>query len=179
MDKILDILLPLIKESEGCKLTAYLDSGGVQTIGYGQTGKDVCLGLHWSQANADDRLKQSATTVISQLLDASPTLNNETPERVAALADFVFNLGIGQYKKSTLKLRVDNSDWSAAMTEIRKWNHDDGKVLKGLTDRRLKESLLLAAKPVVVEYVAKQEILPPDKPWFIKWLLSVIFQQRK
>ena len=43
----------LVKEFEGCRLTAYKDSVGVLTIGYGHTGSDVKPGMTITQARAD------------------------------------------------------------------------------------------------------------------------------
>jgi lysozyme len=144
MNEILAILIPLLKEFEGCKLKAYKCPAGIWTIGYGCTGAEVCEGLTWSQANADQHLLQRAIDAISQLLDASPILHNENPERIAALASFVYNLGIGNYNKSSLKFRVNQNDWIAAQTEIKKWNKAGGVALSGLTKRRAKEAELLS-----------------------------------
>jgi lysozyme len=139
-----ETLYTLVCESEGCKLKSYQDSGGVWTIGRGHTGKDVCARLTWSQDKADDQTMIDCTEAMKQALHASPVLENATPERVAAISDFVFNLGIGNYNRSTLKLRVDQANWSAAATEIKRWNKCNGLVLAGLTIRREKEAALLA-----------------------------------
>ena len=64
-------------------------------------------------------------------------------EKQAAIADFIYNLGVGNYAKSTLKKKVDAGDWLAASSEIKKWDKAAGKVLKGLTVRRAKEAELL------------------------------------
>ena len=141
--KAIDILLPLLKEFEGCKLTAYQCPAGIWTIGYGCTGGDVCKGLTWSQQNADNHLLDMAKEAISQLLAASPTLEQETPARVAALSDFVYNLGIGNYNSSSLKMCVNHGNWIAAQTELLKWNKAGGKVLAGLTKRRQAEANML------------------------------------
>jgi lysozyme len=143
MNEILAILIPLLKEFEGCKLKAYKCPAGIWTIGYGCTGSEVCEGLTWSQVNADQHLLQRAIEAISQVLDASPILHNEKPHRVAALASFAYNLGIGNYNKSSLKFRVNQGDWIAAQTEIKKWSKAGGVALAGLTKRRARESFLL------------------------------------
>jgi lysozyme len=48
----LEILIKLIKDSEGCKLKAYKCPAGIWTIGYGQT-KGVKEGMVWTQQQAD------------------------------------------------------------------------------------------------------------------------------
>ena len=141
----LEILLKLIKDSEGCKLTSYKDCVGVWTIGWGYTSSDIKKGLVWTQEKADECLLVTAMKVINEALSASPVLKTSTAQRQAAIADFIYNLGIGNYKASTLKKYVDKENWASAYTEIKKWNKAGGKVLKGLIIRREKEASLLLA----------------------------------
>lgn len=143
MKSALDILIPLIKEFEGCSLTAYKCPAGVWTIGYGYTGPDVKEGCAWTQARADDMLLKYASRVFKSALDTSPVLQYQTPEKQAAIADFIYNCGLDAYKKSTLKKRVDATDWPGAIVELKKWNKGGGKVLKGLVRRRQREAELL------------------------------------
>ena len=139
----LEILLKLIRDSEGCKLTAYQCSGGVWTVGWGYTGTDIKKGLVWTQEKADECLLVTAMGVLNQAIKASPILATANMEKQAAIADFIYNLGVGNYAKSTLKKRVDAGNWLAASSEIKKWNKAAGKELKGLIVRRQKEADLL------------------------------------
>ena len=138
----LEILIKLIKDSEGCKLTAYKCPAGIWTIGYGQT-KGIKEGMVWTQNQADKDLLETAWGVLNQALTASFVLKKATSQRQAAIADFIYNLGIGNYNSSTLKKYVDKENWASAYTEIKKWDKAGGKVLKGLTIRREKEASLL------------------------------------
>jgi lysozyme len=140
----LEILIKLIKDSEGCKLKAYKCPAGIWTIGYGQT-KGVKEGMVWTQQQADEDLLETAWEVLNQALNASSVLKKATSQRQAAIADFIYNLGIGNYNSSTLKKYVDKENWASAYTEIKKWDKAGGKVLKGLTIRREKEASLLLA----------------------------------
>jgi lysozyme len=139
----LEILLKLIRDSEGCKLTAYQCSGGVWTVGWGYTGTDIKKGVCWTQEKADECLLVTAMGVLNQAIKASPILETANMEKQAAIADFIYNLGIGNYSKSTLKKQVNAGNWMAASSEIKKWNKAAGKELKGLTIRRQKEAVLL------------------------------------
>jgi lysozyme len=141
----LEILLKLIRDSEGCKLTAYQCPAGVWTVGYGYTGTDIKKGVCWTQEKADECLLVTAMGVLNQAIKASPILETSNMEKQAAIADFIYNLGIGNYSKSTLKKQVDAGNWMAASSEIKKWNKAAGKELKGLTIRRQKEAALLMA----------------------------------
>lgn len=139
----LDKLIPLIKEFEGCKLAAYRDPVGIWTCGWGCTGSGITKGVKWTQEKADKELEIRARAALDDALKASPVLTNELVNRQAAIADFIYNVGLGAYRKSTLKKYVDQMQWQHAKMELLKWNHAGGKVLLGLTKRRQKEANLL------------------------------------
>jgi lysozyme len=143
-------LLELIKKYEGCHkrqadgtLIAYKCPAGVWTIGWGTTGRYVREGTVWTQEKADERLVKDAQTAIDAALKASPILAKASEYKLAAIADFIYNLGIGNYQSSTLKKRVDAGNWLEASQEIRRWNKAGGKVLAGLTARREDEAKLI------------------------------------
>lgn len=106
-------------------------------------GTDIKKGLVWTQAQADAELNILAHDVLRKAMKASPSLVSASANKLIAIADFIFNLGIGNYTKSTLKKYIDQSNWLAASGEIKKWDKDGGTALKGLTIRRKKESELL------------------------------------
>ena len=142
-------LLELIKKYEGCHkrqadgtLIAYKCPAGVWTIGWGSTGRYIKEGTVWTQEKADERLAKDAQAAIDATLKASPILQG-ADFKLAAIADFIYNLGIGNYQSSTLKKRVDAGNWLEASQEIRRWNKAGGKVLAGLTARREDEAKLL------------------------------------
>jgi lysozyme len=138
----LEILIKLIKDSESCKLKAYKDCIGIWTLGYGQT-QNIKQGMTWTQNQADEDLVKTALEVLNRAIKYSPILATANMEKQAAIADFIYNLGVGNYAKSTLKKKVDAGDWLAASSEIKKWDKAAGKILKGLTVRRAKEAELL------------------------------------
>ncbi|MGH7185982.1 MAG: lysozyme, partial [Pseudomonadota bacterium] len=93
-------------------------------------------------------LRQDLRNARDALLALSPSLVHTTPARMAALTDFAFNLGAGHYARSTLRRRVQASDWPAAATEIQRWHFghaQDGTVLSlpGLVTRRATEAAWL------------------------------------
>jgi len=139
----LELLINLIKEFEGCRLEAYLCPAGVWTIGYGATGKGIVKGTKWTQEKADNKLHDMALQVLHDTIDASTILLYQSFEKQAAIADFVYNLGITKYNSSTLKRRVDAGDWPAAKSELLRWDKVKGKPLAGLTRRRKREAELL------------------------------------
>lgn len=73
-----------------------------------------------------------------------PVLAAKPEGRLAAIVDFAFNLGAGRLQTSTLRRRVNQLDWSAATSELRRWIYGGGKVLPGLVARREAEVMLVA-----------------------------------
>jgi lysozyme len=140
----LELLTNIIKDFEGLRLKAYKCPAGVWTVGYGATGKGINKDTVWTQEKADNKLHDMALQTLHEAIDASPILSYQSFEKQAAIADFIYNLGIGNYRSSTLKKRVDAMDWESARKEILRWDKANGKPLAGLTRRRKKECELLS-----------------------------------
>jgi len=130
----------LAKAFEGCILKAYRDIAGVWTIGYGHCGKEVYEGLVWTQEQADEALEHDLQAAQALLALYSPGLTDGV---LVALTDFVFNLGIGRYRTSTLCQLVNAKNWPMAKVEILKWDHSNGAVVPGLLRRRQAEAALI------------------------------------
>jgi lysozyme len=144
MKTAMDILEGLIRQSEGCKLTAYWDKyGQCWTIGWGCTGKGIVKGMVWTQQFADTTMRVRANAALRHALRLSPGLESEPPERQAAIADFIYNLGVGNYAASSLKKAVDAKYWAGAEDEINRWIYAGKRPLPGLVARRQREGNLL------------------------------------
>ena len=129
----------------GCR--AYPDPathGAPWTIGWGCTGADITPDTVWSQDKAQEELDKHLLYFTSKAIRMSPSLITSGDRRLAAIISFNYNCGLGRYRISTLKKRVDARDWEGACEEIVKWNKASGRVLVGLTRRRLAESALLS-----------------------------------
>ena len=118
---------------EGLRLEAYEDAAGVPTIGYGHT-KDVRMGDRISEYWAKELLRDDIDEAERQVKELGVARNEA---QLDALVSFVFNLGIGQLKESTL-LRVIREGGSKAdiKREFKRWVYAGGKRLKGLELRR-------------------------------------------
>jgi lysozyme len=136
-EKALDIAVPMIAEFEGCRLHAYHDSVGVPTIGYGHT-KGVHMGDTWTQAQADEALREEVSEFMDGVLRYVHTDVNE--HQLAALTSFAYNLGLGALKRSTLLRKLNSGDYAGAEHEFHKWTHAGGRVLRGLVRRRDEEA---------------------------------------
>jgi len=119
----------------------YLCPAGFWTIGYGH----LCDPAHppITEANAEAYLARDLNTALAATLRCCPVLATEPEGRLAAIVDFTFNLGGGRLQTSTLRRRVNQRDWAAAATELRRWVHGGGRVLLGLVGRREAEITLL------------------------------------
>lgn len=137
-----EALLALIRRFEGCRLKAYRCPAGVWTIGWGATGVGVTEGVVWSQQRADFRLQMDAEKYVLVALKLSPILAQDA-NKLAAVADFIYNLGAARYKASTLRSKVNTGDWSGAAKELSKWVWGGGKKLPGLVTRRAAEAQLI------------------------------------
>lgn len=126
-----------LKMLEGCNLTAYKDSGGVLTIGFGHT-KNV-------QLNTTVTYEQAIQLLMSDLIPVITIINadnlNITQEQFDALVILIFNIGCGAYQSSTLRQKLILGNIIGAAAEFTKWYFDNGTPVRGLLIRRLKESL--------------------------------------
>lgn len=113
------------------------------TIGYGTTGPDITPDTRWTHEQALAALRAETTQKALGVLKLSPTLATEPDRRIAALTSFAYNCGLGNYRISTLRRRVNQRDWPEAAKEILKWDKAAGRVMAGLTRRRVAEAALL------------------------------------
>lgn len=145
-------LEPLVKPFEGFHRVVtrvpiptavpYLCPAGFWTIGYGK----LCRPDHppITEPQAVQELRQELLPFyVSEALRLSPRLASEPTRRLAAIADFVFNLGPGRYAASTLRRRVAVGNWMGAQEELRRWVYGGGQKLPGLVLRREAEAQLL------------------------------------
>jgi len=126
--------LDFIQDVEGCKLFAYLDTGGVWTIGVGHTGPEVVKGLSCTMGQAMVWLAEDvreAEDAINKAVKVSLTQN-----QFDALVSFVFNVGVGAFLSSTLLKKLNAGDYEGAAGQFPRWNKDNGKEIAGLTKRR-------------------------------------------
>ena len=131
--KTTERLLNQLMVMEGLRLEAYEDAAGVPTIGYGHT-KDVRMGDRISEYWAKELLRDDIDEAEQQVKELGVA---RTEGQLDALTSFVFNLGIGRLKESTL-LRVIREGGSKQQIrkEFKRWVYGGGKKLPGLVTRR-------------------------------------------
>ena len=134
--------LDLIKHFEGCELYAYKCPAGVWTIGYGHT-KGVEPGMQITEQDAEDMLKEELIEYESYINDLVTVGLNQN--QFDAMVSWVYNLGAGNLKASTLLKVLNAGDYAGVPAQIIRWNKAAGKELEGLTRRREAEASLFAA----------------------------------
>lgn len=151
----LDVALSQIREEEGLRLKAYKDQVGVWTIGYGNTkidGRPVKQGDTITREQADEMLRTQAVNNYTNF--ANYVDRPMTPNQVAALMSFEYNLGSGIWTKPAAKkiiTDINNGDFQAAAEKLQAFNtgRDQStgkrKVLPVLVARRKREGSLLTS----------------------------------
>lgn len=135
--------IDLIHSFEQCKLEAYPDPGSKDgtpwTIGWGSTGPDIKRGTVWTQEQADERFARDISSFaakVDALVGDAPTKQNQFD----AMCSLAYNIGTNGFAKSTVLRKHKAGDYLGAARAFLMWNKNDGKVMRGLTRRRLAES---------------------------------------
>lgn len=161
-----------IKSKEGLSLTPYPDADGY-SIGYGHfLGSGSSGASHppitLAQANAyfNNDLKIAETEINSFIV---PRLNQNQYD---ALVSFVYNVGGGNFRKSTLLKKINAiAPEHEIQAEFRKWIYSQGKIFPALVDRRNYEADLYA-KPLPVITVVQE--IQEDKKFPLFLVMAIL-----
>lgn len=124
----------LLKKFEGFSKDAYKCPAGQWTIGYGSTtyvdGSSVQPGDRITPEEADELVNWYCThKIIYPKGDFSASQKE-------ALCSLIYNIGQGNFNRSTLKKCIEKQDWTNARKQWMRWVRANGKVLQGLVNRR-------------------------------------------
>ena len=133
-----------ITKHEGLILKPYLCPAKIPTIGYGNTyypnGKKVTL-------LDKDITKQEAFEIFKEIANRfgkrvdELVTSNINQNQFNALVSFCYNIGTGNFSSSTLLKKVNkNPNDLTIKAEFLRWNKANGKVINGLTNRRIEEA---------------------------------------
>ncbi len=161
--KISEKCIALVKEFEGCHLTAYQDEVGVLTIGYGITNSDkpitkttIKKGLKITKETAEEWLRECLNKRYAPLISKYDTRYNWNQNEFDALVSFAFNIG------SIDQLTANGSrSKSVISNKILAYNKAGGKVYAGLTRRRKAERELFLTPVKPQGYSGTFPALPP------------------
>lgn len=145
--------LALLRQFEGFRSSAYRDSAGLLTIGYGHRVRaGEILPNVINQARARQLLADDVATA-----EQAVARNVEVPltqNQFDALVDFVYNLGEGRLAGSTLLRELNQRNYGRAAEQILKWDHCGSAVSAGLHSRREAEFALWNGTPLAPEQSA-------------------------
>lgn len=147
---------------EGFRADAYRDSGGVLTIGYGHTGRDVREGLTITHERALALLAKDvvwAEDAVNKAMAKLAGSRKFSQNAFDALVSFVFNCGAGTLETDRsvgAAIRKGNRYVPAAMALFVK--DAAGHVLAGLVRRRRAEGELFATRSSPTEWLTAVEL---------------------
>ncbi len=136
----------LIKSMEGLKLTAYVDPGSGNlpiTIGYGSTMRPTGIRFQLGDKITLDEAEKTLEWEVNNKAKVVASFLEKiliTQSQFDALVSFTYNVGVGNFKDSTLlkKIKINPDDETIAF-EFSRWNKASGKILQGLVNRRIAE----------------------------------------
>jgi len=139
--------LEVIMEFEGFRDHIYYCPGGYKTIGYGHRVKEgESFSVPLSKQEGLKLLKNDLKEIVNQVKNAitnKSVYNRLTDYQLTALYDFVYNVGIDNFKKSTLLKKLNAGEPAVVVAdEFMKWVWSNGKKLNGLIMRRAGEKEL-------------------------------------
>ena len=152
-------LLVALSAVEGMHLNEYKDVAGIRTIGVGHvilsrdTNLEIVLGRKYSKG---DKLCRKQVLELLELDIASfiSAVNKHVKvglnqNQFDALVMFVFNIGVGAFRRSTLLRKLNEGDYDSVSDQIMRWNKARvrGKLqpVQGLINRREMERQIFFA----------------------------------
>lgn len=133
----------LVARFEGLRLRAYQDGNGIWTIGYGHTGPEAFPGAMITAEQALQLLGMDlgfADSVLARLVKVPINQN-----QYDALVSLVYNIGEGQFSRSTCLRELNRGNAAAACAAIGMFDIVARHVSPGLVRRRRAEQELFAA----------------------------------
>jgi lysozyme len=142
-----DQALVFVLEHEGLRLDAYRDVAGYWTIGVGHLitrDRNAPRPASISRFEAMELLRLDMLVAARSVLRLVEVPLNDS--QYTALLSFTFNLGGAALQASALRRRLNAADYVGAATEFPKWNKAGGRIVAGLTRRRMAERARFASQ---------------------------------
>lgn len=131
--------LQLIRDIESFSSKPYKDAGG-WSIGYGHyMGPTPTINFVTPQ-QGEEFLKSDTASAAKTVASAVKVPLNQN--QFDALVSFVYNIGAGNFKSSTLLKLLNSGDYQGAADQFKYWNKSRGKILTSLVNRREREKAL-------------------------------------
>ena len=137
--------LDLIKHYEGWRESPYLCSAARATIGWGSTwdrnGDAVTL------EHLDITKKQGEYLLLREVRHSEAAIRKLvktelTENMFSSLCSFIYNVGSGNFQRSTMRMKLNRGLHEEASDEFSKWVKAGGRRIRGLVRRRKQEHKL-------------------------------------
>ena len=92
----------------------------------------------WSKDELVDLFKVDINSFERGVLRLAPGLVGHQGKFDACVA-FSFNVGLGNFQRSTIRMKINREEWDEAAEAFMAWTKAGGKVLNGLVKRRQAE----------------------------------------
>lgn len=136
----------LIGGFEGVRQVAYLDPVGIPTACFGRT-QGVQVGQSYSREECEEYLLEEVIHFQREVrrLVVVPM----EPHHLAAFTSFAYNVGIQNFRTSTLLRKLNAGDYEGACNELPRWVYAKGIKLPGLVNRReVERRICLGLEPL-------------------------------
>jgi lysozyme len=156
----------LMHQYEGLRNKPYLCPAHIWTIGYGHVlyqdqirlpmarveGKEVAMirkeyplrsedNRVWSKEEINALFAQDVASFERGVLRLAPSVAGRQGAFDACVS-FAFNAGLGNFQKSTIRMKANREDWEGAAEAFMAWTKGGGRELPGLVKRRKAEKAL-------------------------------------
>lgn len=128
---------PFIAQHEGHTNRPYRDVGGVLTVCDGHTGRDVQIRTY-TNSQCKALLNKDVEIAVQQVLTVSPELKDK-PYVLAATISFSYNVGIGNYERSSVSKDFRSQQYKLGCTDMLRYVYAKGVYSPGLYNRRFAE----------------------------------------
>lgn len=129
-----------VAQHEGLVLGSYIDPVGILTSCYGHTGKELKLNQKFTESQCLDQLAEDLSKHDKEMMKHIKVPMSD--EEHAAYLSFSYNVGVGNFKSSTLLKFLNKEKRVEACNQLTNWVFAKGKKLKGLVNRREEEKNL-------------------------------------
>ena len=150
---------------EGCRNKPYLCPAHIWTIGYGHVlyqeqirlpmvakeGQPTMIRKEhplkqednrvWSKEEIEKLFADDVNLFERGVLRLAPTLSGRQGAFDACVS-FAFNAGLGNFQRSTIRMKINRGEWDAAAEAFMQWTKGGGRELPGLVKRRKAEVVL-------------------------------------
>lgn len=127
----------LVAPHEGKVNEVYLDPANILTSCYGHTGRELKPGMTFTDDQCLDQLVADLSEHNRLLMSVVKVSLSEGEH--AAYLSFVYNVGIGQFRKSTMLGNLNEGFRVSACNQLMRWIYIKGKESNGLRTRRAAE----------------------------------------